>query len=135
MKNYVAVKQTTPQPMKFVTGGGYTVLCGKNNIQNDYITTKIAEKTDWWFHVKNLPGSHVLMQCHGVEPSEQDFTEAAQIAAYYSKAEGNNIAVDYTLAKHVKKPAGSKPGFVIYHVNWSAYVTPNEEKIKLMQIK
>ena len=130
MKNYSPSKKSTPQPLKFKTSGGYTVFCGKNNTQNDYITTKLAEKTDWWFHVKNLPGSHVLMQCHGEEPSEKDFTEAAEIAAFYSKAEGNNIAVDYTLAKHVKKPAGSKPGYVIYHVNWTAYVSPNEAKIK-----
>ncbi len=132
MKNYNQTKQPAPQPLKFKTSGGYTVLCGKNNTQNDYITTKLAEKTDWWFHVKNLPGSHVLMQSHGEEPSEKDFTEAAEIAAYYSKAEGNNIAVDYTNAKHVKKPAGSKPGYVIYHVNWTAYVTPNEKRIKEM---
>lgn len=135
MKNYSTTKQGTPQPLKFATSGGYTVLCGKNNVQNDYITTKLAEKSDWWFHVKNLPGSHVLMQCHGEEPSEKDFTEAAEIAAFYSKAEGNNIAVDYTYAKHVKKPAGSKPGYVIYHVNWTAYVTPNENRINLMKIK
>ena len=134
MKNYSVAKSQAPKPLKFITSGGYTVLCGKNNTQNDYITTKLAEKTDWWFHVKNLPGSHVLMQCKE-EPSEVDFTEAAEIAAYYSQAEGNNIAVDYTNAKHVKKPAGSKPGYVIYHVNWTAYVTPNEEKIKKMQIK
>ena len=135
MKNYTVAKQSAPQPLKFKTSGGYTVLCGKNNTQNDYITTKLAEKSDWWFHVKNLPGSHVLMQCNGDEPSEKDFTEAAEIAAYYSKAEGNNIAVDYTLAKHVKKPTGSKPGYVIYHVNWSAYVTPDENRIKQMQQK
>lgn len=134
MKNYNVVKAQSPHPLKFKTSGGYTVLCGKNNTQNDYITTKLAEKTDWWFHVKNMPGSHVLMQCKE-EPGEIDFTEAAEIAAYYSKAEGNNIAVDYTNARHVKKPAGSKPGYVIYHVNWTAYVTPNEKKIKEMQIK
>lgn len=135
MKNYSHVKQGTPQPLKFKTSGGYTVLCGKNNVQNDYITFKLAEKTDWWFHVKNSPGSHVLMQCNGEEPSEKDFTEAAEIAAYYSKSEGNNIAVDYTYAKHIKKPAGSKPGYVIYHVNWTAYVTPNEKAIQKLQQK
>ena len=134
MKNYSSTKTQAPKPLKFITSGGYTVLCGKNNIQNDYITTKLAEKTDWWFHVKNMPGSHVLMQCKE-EPSEVDFTEAAEIAAYYSKAEGDNIAVDYTNAKHVKKPAGTKPGYVIYHVNWTAYVTPNEKKIKELQVK
>lgn len=135
MKNYNASKQGTPQPLKLKTSGGYTVLCGKNNVQNDYITTKLAEKSDWWFHVKNMPGSHVLLQCHGEEPSEIDFTEAAEIAAFYSRAEGNNIAVDYTYAKHVKKPAGSKPGYVIYHVNWTAYVTPNESKIESLKVK
>lgn len=135
MKSYSLQKQSAPQPLKFKTSGGYTVYCGKNNTQNDYITTRLAQKTDWWFHVKNMPGSHVLMQCGKEEPSERDFTEAAEIAAYYSKAEGNNVAVDYTNAKHVKKPAGSKPGYVIYHVNWTAYVTPNEKRIKEMQIK
>ena len=129
MKNYSATKIPSPKPLKFKTSGGYTVLCGKNNKQNDYITTKLSSKLDWWFHVKNLPGSHVLMQSNGEEPSEKDFTEAAEIAAYYSKAEGDNIAVDYTQIKHVKKPAGSKPGYVIYHVNWTAYVTPNEKKV------
>ncbi len=135
MKNYSVQKNQSPKPLKFKTSGGYTLLVGKNNTQNDYISTKLAEKSDWWFHVKNLPGSHVLMQCGKEEPSERDFTEAAEVAAYYSKAEGNNIAVDYTNAKHIKKPAGSKPGYVIYHVNWTAYVTPNEQRIKKMQIK
>lgn len=135
MKNYSVSKQPAPKPLKFKTSNGYTVLCGKNNKQNDYITTKLASKTDWWFHVKNLAGSHVLLQTDGEEPPEKDFTEAAEIAAFYSKASGDNIAVDYTLAKHVKKPAGSKPGYVIYHVNWTAYVTPSEKKINDLQIK
>ena len=135
MKNYSASKAPTPKPLKFITTNGYTVLCGKNNKQNDYITTKLASKTDWWFHVKGLPGSHVLMQTDGEEPPEIDFTEAAEIAAFYSKAQGDNIAVDYTPAKNVKKPAGAKPGYVIYHVNWSAYVSPKEKKIAEMQSK
>ncbi|MBQ8546670.1 MAG: NFACT family protein [Clostridia bacterium] len=135
MKNYSIQKAQAPKPLKFITSGGYIVYCGKNNTQNDYITTKLAEKTDWWFHIKNLAGSHVLMKCNGEEPGEKDFTEAAEIAAYYSKGDGDNIEVDYTLAKHVKKPAGAKPGYVIYHINWSAIVTPNEKKIKEMQIK
>ncbi len=135
MKNYSASKQQAPKPLKFVTTNGYTVLCGKNNKQNDYITTKLASKTDWWFHVKGLPGSHVLMQTDGEEPPEIDFTESAEIAAFYSKAQGDNIAVDYTPAKNVKKPAGAKPGYVIYHVNWTAYVTPSEKKINEMLSK
>lgn len=136
MKNYSVQKLQAPKVLKFKTSGGYTVLCGKNNTQNDYITTKLAEKGDWWFHAKGAPGSHVLMQCAGLdEPPAEDFTEACEIAAYYSKAQGGSVGVDYTLAKHVKKPNGSKPGFVIYHVNWSALVTPNEEKIKKMMQK
>ncbi len=136
MKNYSVQKLQAPKVLKFKTSGGYTVLCGKNNTQNDYITTKLAEKGDWWFHAKGAPGSHVLMQCAGLdEPPAQDFTEACEIAAFYSKAQGGSVEVDYTLAKHVKKPNGSKPGFVIYHVNWSALVTPNEEKIKKMMQK
>ena len=135
MKNYTAVKQSAAKPLKFITSSGYTVYCGKNNRQNDYVTSKLSEKSDWWFHVKNMPGSHVLMQSKGEEPSELDFTEAAEIAAFYSKAEGDNIAVDYTQVKYVKKPAGSKPGFVVYNVNWTAYVSPKEEKIEKMRVK
>ena len=136
IKNYSAQKLQAPKVLKFKTSGGYTVLCGKNNTQNDYITTKLAEKGDWWFHAKGVPGSHVLMQCAGMEePPAKDLTEACEIAAYYSKAQGGSVEVDYTLAKHVKKPNGSKPGFVIYHVNWSALVTPNEKSIKEMMQK
>ena len=135
MKNYTAQKQTAAKPLKFLTESGYTVYCGKNNRQNDYITSKLSSKSDWWFHVKNAPGSHVLLQANGEEPSEKDFTQAAEIAAFYSKADGDNVAVDYTQIKHVKKPAGSKPGFVVYNVNWTAYVTPSEEKIRKLQVK
>lgn len=136
MKNYSSsFKPQAPKPLKFKTTNGYTVLCGKNNKQNDYITTKLASRFDWWFHVKNLPGSHVLLQTDGEEPPEVDFTEAAEIAAFYSKADGNNVAVDYTQVRNVKKPAGSKPGYVIYHINWTAYVTPDEKKIEKMVVK
>jgi predicted ribosome quality control (RQC) complex YloA/Tae2 family protein len=77
----------------------------------------------------------VLLVTEGREPTDLDFTTAAEIAALYSKAEGDNIAVDYTLAKNVKKPPASKPGFVIYHTNWTAYVTPNADKIAAMRRK
>ena len=136
MKSYTQHKQTTPTVARFLTDGGYTVLCGKNNVQNEYITHKLAEKTDYWFHVKGQPGSHVLMVCHGEEPGERDFTQAAEIAAYFSKAAGEpNTAVDYTLARNVKKPAGGKPGLVIYHTNWTAYVSPRAEEIQRMRQK
>ena len=135
MKSYSAHKSHAPVVMQFLTPDGMRVLCGKNNLQNEYITHKLAEKHDYWFHAKSSPGSHVVLVTEGREPTDGDFTVAAEIAAYYSKAEGDNIAVDYTLAKNVKKPSGGKPGFVIYHTNWTAYVTPNGDKIAAMRKK
>ena len=136
MKTYTARKNTAPSYLKFKTGGGYTVLCGKNNIQNEYITHRLAEKNDYWFHAKGVPGSHVVLVCNGEEPDSKDFTEAAEIAAHYSKLSGGqNVEVDYTFARNVKKPATGKPGLVIYHTNWSAIVTPDADKIAKMKIK
>ena len=135
MKSYSSHKQKAPVVMQFVTPDGMKVLCGKNNLQNEYITHKLAEKHDYWFHARQTPGSHVLLVTEGREPTDLDFTTAAEIAAHYSKAEGANIGVDYLLARHIKKPAGSKPGFVIYHTNWTAYVTPDAEKIAAMRVK
>ena len=137
MKQYAAPKkQSAPVVAEFLTSGGCRVLCGKNNVQNEYITHRLAGKNDYWFHVKNLPGSHTVLLTNGEEPSERDFTEAAEIAACFSKgADGRNVEVDYTLVKNVRKPAGAKPGFVIYHTNWSCVVTPNAEKIAKMRKK
>lgn len=128
-------KQKMSSIMQFETPDGMRVLCGKNNLQNEHITHKLAEKHDYWFHAKGNAGSHVLLITEGREPTDLDFTTAAEIAAYHSKAEGSNIGVDYTLAKHVKKVPGSRPGFVIYHTNWTAYVTPNGEKINSLRKK
>ena len=124
MKNYKPQKKVKLQYLQFETSGGYTVLVGKNNIQNDTLTLKLAQKDDIWFHVKDMPGSHVIMQTNGEEPGEGDYTEAAEIAAYFSKATAGPVAVDYTKVRNVKKPAGSKPGFVIYKTNYTAYVSP-----------
>jgi len=138
MKSYMAKKQTAPTLLRFKTDSGRLIYCGKNNTANDYLTTKLAERSDWWFHVKNQPGSHVVMQCSGKddEPTEQEFTQAAMIAAYYSKAsDGVMVPVDYTTVRYVKKPAGSKPGFVIYTTNWTAYVTPDRETVEGMRIR
>lgn len=111
MKSYTAVKIPTPKPMEFTTSGGYRVLCGKNNAQNDYLTNKLAAKNDLWFHIKGCPGSHVVLICNGEEPSASDFTEAAVIAAVYSKApRGQKAEVDYTRVKNIKKPPGIKTG-------------------------
>ena len=137
MKGYAASKKEhKPSPLEFKTTNGYRVLCGKNNYQNEYITHKVAEKNDYWFHAKNVPGSHVILITNGEEPPAEDFTDACEIAAYHSKAQsGQQTEVDYLLCRGVKKVPGAKPGFVVYHNNWSAYVTPNEEKINRMKIK
>ena len=124
MKSYMPKKSVKASPLRFTTSGGYTLLVGRNNIQNDRLTFKMAERWDIWFHVKDIPGSHVLMQTRGEEPSAEDYTEAAAIAAYYSKATGDLVAVDYTEVKNIKKPQGSKPGFVIYKTNYTAFVRP-----------
>ncbi len=136
MKNHVQKKRAQSSPIEYRTSGGYRVLCGRNNVQNDQLTMKTAEKGDYWFHVKNEAGSHVILFCDGEEPPELDMTEAAEIAAHNSKSRGGqNIAVDYTRAKNVKKPSGSKPGFVIYSTNYTAYVTPREARISEMLVK
>lgn len=127
MKGYKPARQQKLRPMRFRTSGGYELLVGRNNIQNDELTFRIAEKDDLWFHVKDLPGSHVIMLAAGEEPSGNDYTEAAALAAHYSKATGDLVAVDYTRVKNIKKPQGAKPGFVIYKTNYTAYVRPSRD--------
>lgn len=134
MKDEKKKKPSKPRPLRFMTDGGYTVLVGKNNTQNDRLTLKDSSRYDWFFHVKDAPGSHVIMVSDEKEPSVEDFTQAAVLAAYYSsKREGQNVEVDYTLVKNVKKPAGSAPGYVIYHQNYSAVVTPDAELAKRLR--
>ena len=129
-------KKTAPSYLTFRTEGGYTVYCGKNNISNDYIRTHLASKNDWWFHVKDRPGSHVVMITDGDEPSEKDFTEAATVAAVHSSApKGASVPVDYVKVRELKRPSGAKPGFVIYHTNWTAYVTADEAAAKALEVK
>lgn len=137
MKQYTEKKQAKPSYLTFRTTNGYTVLCGKNNTANDWLTFKHAEKGDWWFHAKNMPGSHVIMECAGLpEPPAEDFTEACMIAAVHSKAgDGAFAEVDYTYVKHVKKPPSAKPGFVIYHTNWSASVAVDKKIVEKLMLK
>ena len=137
MKGYAAPKkQAAPAVAKFKTTNGFLVLCGKNNLQNEHITHKLADRNDYWFHAKGVPGSHVVLVTDGVEPDVQDFTDAACIAAHYSKAAGGaQIPVDYLLVRHVRKVPGAKPGFVTYHTNWTAYVTPDEKAVAGMRVK
>lgn len=123
------MKLAASKPMHFVSSTGTDIYVGKNNRQNDELTLRFASPNDIWMHAKNIPGSHVIVK----GASEQDtatMTEAALLAAYYSRARGSeNVAVDYTPRKYVKKPAGAKPGMVIYTTNKTAYVTPSEEAV------
>ncbi len=132
LKNYTPPKQLKSRPMEFVSDTGYRILCGRNNLQNELLTFRVASKGDLWFHAKGVPGSHVILLCDGEEPSELDYTQAAEIAAYYSKANGSPVAVDYTRVKNVKKPSGARTGYVIYKTNYTAYV---EAKLSLEQKK
>ena len=119
-------KQALSKPMEFQTSDGFTVLVGKNNKQNDVLTLKTAKNADLWFHTKDIHGSHVILRYeHGKVFSETAILEAAKLAAKYSKAKhSQNVPVDYTLVKFVKKPAGAAPGMVIYTDNKTVYVTP-----------
>lgn len=127
MKSYKPAKQSRSKPTVLKTSGGFTLLVGRNNIQNDRLTMKEASKDDIWFHVKDMPGSHVILITDGKEPGDSDYTEAASIAAGYSRATADLVAVDYTRVKNIKKPTGSKPGFVTYKTNYTAYVKPLKE--------
>ena len=104
----------------------YTVLVGKNNRQNDYLTMKVASDNDYWFHAKEIHGSHVILRCNGDTPKTETIIKCAQIAAYYSKAKfSSNVPVDYTLRKYVKKPNGASPGYVIYTNQKTINVEPS----------
>lgn len=121
-------KQQISLPMEFITSDGFTVYAGKNNLQNDLLTLKTARKQDIWFHTKNIPGSHTILVTDGKNPTHEAMTEAAVIAATYSRGrDSKNVPVDYTEVRNVKKPAGAKPGFVIYETYKTAYVTPDAE--------
>ena len=124
LKSYKPQKQIKIKPLELKTPSGYTLYVGRNNIQNEYLTFKLAAKDDVWFHVKDLPGSHVILVTGGEEPPSEDYTAAAQIAAYYSKSSSPIVAVDYTHVKNIKKVPGAKPGFVTYKTNYTAFVEP-----------
>ena len=118
-------RKAKPKPHTYTLPSGRTVLVGRNNKENDFLTFKKASSTDIWLHTKDIPGSHVILLTEGGTPSEEDLRCAAQIAAYHSKARSSaNVPVDYTKARYVKKPSGSKPGFVIFTHNRTLYVDP-----------
>lgn len=109
---------------------GYRILVGKNNMQNDYITTHLASKNDLWFHVKNIPGSHVVVFSQGNDVSDETVFQAALLAARNSKAaDSAQVPVDYTVIKNVKKPSGAKPGMVIYTTNKTVFINPSDSSV------
>ncbi|MDE7287868.1 MAG: NFACT family protein, partial [Lachnospiraceae bacterium] len=111
------------RPFHYISRDGYHIYVGKNNYQNDELTFKSANGNDWWFHAKGIPGSHVIVKSEGNELPDSTFEDAAKLAAYYSKARGQEKAeIDYTEKKNVKKPNGSKPGFVVYYTNYSMMI-------------
>ena len=120
-------QQRPSRPWEFQTSGGLRVLVGRNNRQNDQLTAKTASRRDLWFHTQKIHGSHVILCTGGAEPPEADILEAAQLAAWFSQArEGDNVPVDYTEVRNVKKPSGSRPGMVVYHTCRTLYVTPQK---------
>lgn len=129
--------QTRSQPLTFYSSAGWTILVGRNNRQNDRLTLRQAKPEDLWFHAKDIPGAHVVVRCpEGKFPPEETIYEAALLAAYYSRARhSSQVPVDYTHCRHVRKPAGARPGFVIYDHQRTVYVTPAEEKIKALRSK
>ena len=123
MKGYKPQRPQKTALLQYKTTNGLSVLVGKNNTQNDYLTFKVAERNDLWFHVKDAPGSHVVLVCGDVEPADSDYNEAAQIAARHSSISNSpSVEVDYTRVRNIKKPSGAKPGFVIYKTNYTAHV-------------
>nr|WP_296459050.1 NFACT RNA binding domain-containing protein [uncultured Acetatifactor sp.] len=114
-------QKITSRPFHYLSSDGFHMYVGKNNFQNDELTFKLATGNDWWFHAKQIPGSHVVVKTgNAQELPDRTFEEAARLAAYYSKGRGQEkVEIDYVQKKHVKKPNGAKPGFVVYYTNYS----------------
>ena len=116
-------EKITSKPFHYLSSDGYHIYVGKNNYQNEELTFKFATGNDWWFHTKGIPGSHVVVKSNGEELPDRVFEEAGKLAAHYSQARGQEkVEIDYTQKKNVKKPNGSKPGFVVYYTNYSLVI-------------
>ena len=129
------LKPKRAKPLRYISSDGYEILVGKSNLQNDELTLRTAEPTDLWMHTKDIPGSHVIIRTNGQsELPEATMEEAANLAAFYSKAKNSSmVPVDYTQRKNIKKPNGAKPGMVIYLTNKTIYITPDEARIQQMK--
>ena len=127
-KKKVKIKNT---PLHYISSDGYHMYVGKNNLQNDELTFNFASGNDWWFHAKQAPGSHVIVKTNGDELPDTTFEEAGRLAAYYSSMRGSDkVEIDYVEKKHVKKPKGAKPGFVVYYTNYSLVIDSDISSIK-----
>lgn len=136
---YIKKKHTSKKekikskPFHYLSSDGFHIYIGKNNFQNDELTFKFATGSDWWFHAKGIPGSHVVVKTNGEELPDRAFEEAGRLAAYYSKGrENDKVEIDYLEKKNVKKPNGSKPGFVVYYTNYSLVATPDVSGLTLL---
>ena len=113
----------TSKPFHYISSDGFHMYVGKNNLQNDALTFDFAAGCDWWFHAKQAPGSHVIVKTNGEELPDRTFEEAGKLAAYYSSMRGSEkVEIDYIEKKHIKKPKGAKPGFVVYYTNYSLVI-------------
>jgi len=128
------MKTPPSRPMEFVSASGFSILVGRNNRQNDQLTLKTAGKRDLWLHVQKLHGSHVIIECGGSPVDDETITQAAMLAAWFSQArESAGVAVDLAEVRHVKKPAGAKPGMVIYDHYRTVFVTPDESILQKLR--
>lgn len=119
------------KPLHYISSDGYDMYVGKNNFQNEELTFHFANGNDWWFHAKQAPGSHVIVKTKGEELPDSTFEEAGRLAAYYSSMRNaDKIEIDYVEKKHVKKPSGGKPGFVVYYTNYSLIIDSDISEIK-----
>ena len=129
-------RRLRPKPMEFRSTAGLRISVGKNNVQNDLLTCKQAFKSDIWFHTQKIHGSHVILWTGGAQPDLQSLNEAACLAAWFSQGrESGKVPVDYTPVKYVKKPAGARPGMVVYTTYETAWVTPDEGLVKRLRVK
>ena len=122
------------RPLHYISSDGYHIYVGKNNYQNEELSFKLASGSDWWFHAKGIPGSHVIVRCEGKEPPISTFEDAGRLAAYYSKGKNaEKVEIDYIQKKHLRKPPAARPGFVIYHTNYSMMIEPDISGIQLVK--
>ena len=123
--------KTSSVPLHYVSSDGFDMYVGKNNYQNEELSFKFASGSDWWFHAKGMPGSHVIVKSNGQELPDTTFEEAGRLAAFYSKGrQAPKVEIDYTLKKNLRKPGGAKPGFVVYYTNYSLMAEPDISGIR-----